>query len=615
MAVARLALTSFADGEVRLSDEVELYQRTYTTLLRSSGETQLRVLEPSHMAMGSSLHPLAASDEIDLGAFLYAIRRLPDGIVGAELVVMGQDVEQLTASGIPVESWLEDEAPARRRRWYDNGAGTLAVLLASSSDVDDLVPTLVAFQIEWNKIRFRQRAAGWPRSTGSPEVPPEECARELGGSPGDWARLQETWGTSFGERIRLIGERRLSLRMRMLGGTHTGYARLTRRWWTPVSAELAVEGLTERPLYFASSNSHSLVNIATGIARDREPELVAFVEQLDEDDILRQELAAFREGRSEGSWENFLYFAARLYFSARGPDAAAERRAAEREKGVTHLRSRTALRVPAQVISLAALDPRALDPRVGDVDPAALAASGAVIVNIDYPLGVAAYNILREVAVDRAALRGVYILGKAATLNADVGDVMISNVVHDEHSGSTYWLDNAFSVDDLAADLRFGTGLDNQRTVTVKSTFLQNRSYLDFYYREAFTVVEMETGPYCNAVYEIADADRHPVNEAVNFSKLPIDLGIIHYASDTPYTQARTLGARGLSYYGMDSTYASSLAILRRVLRLEGALVESERGRGPDQTVRHAYAPTGCQAVLSSVTASSRSSASPTASS
>ena len=29
---------------------------------------------------------------------------------------------------------------------------------------------------------------------------------------------------------------------------------------------------------------------------------------------------------------------------------------------------------------------------------------------------------------------------------------------------------------------------------------------------------------------------------------------------------------RGLSYFGMDSTYASSLAILRRILRLEGAL-------------------------------------------
>ncbi|HSS37158.1 MAG TPA: hypothetical protein VLT58_00170, partial [Polyangia bacterium] len=278
----------------------------------------------------------------------------------------------------------------------------------------------------------------------------------------------------------------------------------------------------------------------------------------------------------EGSWENFLYFVARIYFAIKGRSGKAERRDAERAAGVTHLRSTTALRVPAQILPLAALRCDGLDPRIGEVDADALAASEAVIVNIDYPLGLGAYNILREVAVDRAALRGVYVLGKAATLNADVGDVMISSVVHDEHSNSTYWLDNAFGVNDLAGDLRFGTGLDNQRAVTVKSTFLQNRSYLDFYYREAYTVVEMEAGPFCNAVYEIADADRYPVGEAVNFSKLPIDLGIIHYASDTPYTQARTLGARGLSYYGMDSTYAGSLAIMRRVLMLEGVL----NGRG-----------------------------------
>ena len=45
---------------------------------------------------------------------------------------------------------------------------------------------------------------------------------------------------------------------------------------------------------------------------------MAFVEELPDDDILRQELTAFREGRSEGSWENFLYFVARLYFDAGG---------------------------------------------------------------------------------------------------------------------------------------------------------------------------------------------------------------------------------------------------------------------------------------------------------
>ena len=309
------------------------------------------------------------------------------------------------------------------------------------------------------------------------------------------------------------------------------------------------------------------------MAREREQALVEFVETLPEDDILREELAAFREGAHRGLvGELPLLRGAPLLRLARG---GGPRGAAALGAGVAAsrtCRAQTALRVPAQIIPLAKLQPERLDSRLGDVDAEALAASEAVVVNIDYPLGLAAYNILREVAVDSAALRGVYVLGKAATLNADVGDVMISSVVHDEHSGSTYWLDNAFSVDDLAGDLRFGSGLDNQRAVTVKSTFLQNRAYLDFYYREAFTVVEMEAGPYCNALYEIADADRHPVGEAVNFSKLPLDFGIIHYASDTPYTQARTLGARGLSYYGMDSTYASSLAILRRILRLEGAL-------------------------------------------
>src|SRR3954463_3325730 len=113
MAIARLQVhgprpTSSGDS---VDDAVELYQRTYSTLLRSSGETRLRVLEPSHRAMGSSLHPLADSDELDLGAFLYAIRRLPDGIVGASLVVMGQDVEVFEAADIDVESWREAEAP------------------------------------------------------------------------------------------------------------------------------------------------------------------------------------------------------------------------------------------------------------------------------------------------------------------------------------------------------------------------------------------------------------------------------------------------------------------------------------------------------------------------
>ncbi len=578
MAVPRLRVPNAPPGGAlarnaqQVSDEVELYHRTYTTLLRSSGETLLRVLEPSHRSMTSSLHALAGSQELDLGAFLYAIRRLPDEVSSARVIVMGQEAEVFARNGIgPLDEWQPLEALARRRRWYDDGQGTMAVLLASASDLDDLVPTLVAYQIEWNKLRLRLRAADWPPTDRHPD--PEEFAATLGGVEDDWIQLSETWGDAAGERLADVAARRLNLRVRMLGGSSVGYARMTRHWWGPVRATLAERALLDRPMYFVSSNPHSLVNLVSGTARRREGEVTDWVDGSGPQD-LRDELNLFRDGRTDGSWENFLYFSARDYFETQ-PSALREAQSdEEREAGISHISSRTALRVSAQVIALDSLNPEWLDPRLGDVDAEKLARCPAVVVNIEYPLGLAAYNILREITEAHDTLKGVYILGKAATLNADVGDVMISSVIHDEHSGSTYWLDNAFSVDDIAPYLMFGSGLDNQRAVTVKSTFLQNREYLDFYYREAFTVVEMEAGPYCNAVYEVADVDRYPVGEAVNFSKLPIDFGIIHYASDTPYTQARTLGARGLSYYGMDSTYASSLAILRRVLRLEGVLGE-----------------------------------------
>src|SRR2546430_1348711 len=155
MAVPRLRVSSVQPGgSLRQaaglsSDEVELYHRTYTTLLRSSGETHLRVLEPSHAAMNSSPHPLASSRQPDPGAF--------------------------------------------------------------------------------------------------------------GGAEEDWSRIRDAWDGSLANFLDEVRDRRLNLRIRMLGGSQAGYARVTRRWMAPVRAALEEQGLAERPLYFVSSNTHSLV--------------------------------------------------------------------------------------------------------------------------------------------------------------------------------------------------------------------------------------------------------------------------------------------------------------------------------------------------------------------
>ncbi|MBF8286041.1 MAG: hypothetical protein HW378_4956, partial [Anaerolineales bacterium] len=81
--------------------------------------------------------------------------------------------------------------------------------------------------------------------------------------------------------------------------------------------------------------------------------------------------------------------------------------------------------------------------------------------------------------------------------------------------------------------------------------------------------IEMEAGPYLSAAYELSRPQRHPVDEIVNLYGAPFDLGFIHYASDTPLSKGRNLGAANLSYFGMDPTYAASIAILRRIFELE----------------------------------------------
>jgi hypothetical protein len=46
-------------------------------------------------------------------------------------------------------------------------------------------------------------------------------------------------------------------------------------------------------------------------------------------------------------------------------------------------------------------------------------------------------------------------------------------------------------------------------------------------------------------------------------------IGILHYASDTPFSKGKNLGTQNLSYFGMDPTYATTIAILRAIFQTE----------------------------------------------
>lgn len=561
--------------------EVDLYVRTYNTLLRSTGPIKVETLVPAHINIQSALHAGAIEPVPDMNAFMYSSMRLPSSIVQTRHIALGQSPYVFARHGYnDLSEWEPVTAPGRRRRWYDNRKGTLAVYVASSSDLDDLIPTIVAWQIEWNKMhQIFQESPDLMRSleqltNDHTDEENELLVRDaLGMSDRDWDRLKTAWGDRFLENLNAIANSKKRLTIQMHGGTYVGYTRSTRTWLRPIERFLRDNDLIDRPIYFVSSNTHSIVNILSGSARRRRDQLIQHVEETQDPELI-EELAKLRAGDTRSSWDNFLYYSARQFFHAH-PEHRRARNLEEEACGITSIDPGAVLDADAQIIELSKLNPEYFDSRLsmlGDIDPST---SDAVIMNINYPLGMSAYHILNQIAINTHQLRGIYILGKAATLNARIGDVMLSDVVYDEHSGNTYWFQNVFSSEDFSPFLVYGSALDHQRAVTVLGTYLQNREYLDFFYRENYTVVEMEAGPYLSAMYEDSFLTRFGHNENVNLVDPQFDLGIIHYASDTPYTRAQTLGARGLSYYGMDSTYASTLLILQRIFELTGVLRRS----------------------------------------
>jgi hypothetical protein len=570
------------------SDGVELYIRTYYSLLRSTGEVRIRAFEEAHAFSDSTLH-LGARDVVpDVAAFAYAAARLPSCMPSVERIVLGQSHEQFEAIGLEVRDWTEVRTRGRRRPLRYDGDKTLAVFLTSTSDLDDLIPIVTAYQIEWNKLHERLAHSSLGRALARPiehdalDVDDAELSALLGLDASGIATLRAALGEGVARGLRAIVSRESDLRLRVLSTTYTGYQRAAHRWWSGIEPSYVRETAPKRPpLYFVSSNTHSILNLCGGYARAHRDAIVEFARRKNPErlaDVVEQAL----ETGDEDTLSNLSYYLLRAWLHEADTDTRALLQRVQdfdAESGVRTVPSPGKVDVSAQIVELSKLRPDRLDPRLRIPGVELLAKSDAVVLNIDYPLGMAAYHLLTRLTQGAGDMLGVYVMGKAATLNGRVGDVMLSDTVFDEHSGNRYLFRNAFSAGDLEPYMRRGTVLDGQKALTVRSAFLQNRAYMGRYYRDGFTVLEMEAGPYLSAVFELAFPDRHPSGSIVHLSNaVPFELGILHYASDTPYSRRQELLSKSLSYFGVESTYGCAAAIMRRIVTREVARIRARPG-------------------------------------
>src|SRR5262245_1002082 len=247
------------DRDVRAP--LDLFHRTYHSLLRSTGEIQIQALVEQYAALEPSLHHNVRAPTPDLAALTYTSLRLPACIDDVRLVLLGQSHEVFARHGYgDVLSWHVVSAPGRRRKMFFDGAETLAVLIASPSDLDDLIPMLVALQIEWNKIHAllgdQRLVRALERLRDQAEIPiaeQEALLAPIGLGREDMLRLRTIWGEHMADRLLRIGEWKKRFAVRMLGGSLMDYERATLHWWLNVERSLDGVQFNQRPIYFVSS--------------------------------------------------------------------------------------------------------------------------------------------------------------------------------------------------------------------------------------------------------------------------------------------------------------------------------------------------------------------------
>ena len=125
-------------------------------------------------------------------------------------------------------------ARARRRRSYFDREATIACYIASRSDIDDILPTLTAFQIEWNKLHRRMQGSQVRDFLRKPADGAEGLsvlAHGTGIDADDLDRLRLVWGEAFWPTLRAMADGQKRFRVRLLAGSLSDYQRATQEWW------------------------------------------------------------------------------------------------------------------------------------------------------------------------------------------------------------------------------------------------------------------------------------------------------------------------------------------------------------------------------------------------
>lgn len=562
---------------------VDVYIDLYHKLLNQPGKIILEQLEAAHRHVDSSLHRTSGSDSVNLPAFVYSADRLPACLPDVKQIIMAPTEEVFVAGGYGyVLGWKMNESPRRRRRAHYNGGEILAMFVTSISDLDEIIPSLCAYQIEWNAMHSRLHASAPGQAISEGRVPPSDVAEEIrrvfNVNRQDWDLFLHLWPGQWDRHLKSIADAPKKLIIERLPLQLVDFERSVADWFDAVMDHFSDINFETQPVYFVSSNTHSIANLLSGYALQHRDKIMSDTlgKMIENDDYI---LSCWQRLKyeDESLRTNFLYYALRAFLE-RHPDRIPESIALEESVGIRRFTPDHFLHLEAQIIDLSKIDPDRIDPGLGagrsfPTRGGRRNAIGrtwkddrwkrdqAIIFNIDYPFGYSAYYLMKLILARMKKVKGVFILGKSAAMIGRLGDIMIPGEARDAHSGNLYRFHNSFSAGAIVPYVADVAVFDEQRTYTVRGTFLHSMHTVKDFRSDDFTGIEMEAGPYLSAIDEHLTGISSRRDAVIDIPPA-FPLGILHYTSDTPYNLRASLLSNRMGLKGLEATYACSRAIL-----------------------------------------------------
>eukprot|EP01006_Ploeotia_vitrea_P025777 TRINITY_DN58670_c0_g1_i1.p1 TRINITY_DN58670_c0_g1~~TRINITY_DN58670_c0_g1_i1.p1 ORF type:complete len:776 (+),score=63.92 TRINITY_DN58670_c0_g1_i1:32-2359(+) len=573
------------------------------TLRNPRGLLDIDAVLEAYNHLQPALHPGLDKQDIDIGAWTYAVRRLPNNLTSNYMYHMslalppflashlrhiqndGYSYRDLTLSGCPHPVEAVPSPSRRRLAWaLGNYGKTLVLLRDGYTDPLDFISCLCCHIFEARKFRQRLQTSFTKQTlelistkcheeteaAGDQEALDEvhdSALKQLPLNSAEKAGLKKLWPTDLIKRIRDMLMHREDYTIRIDNSTARKVEMRPYDKWI-ITLHAAIAKLLRLPsvtgslpdnmeVHIVSSNTHSVRNCLSAAVHA-------------ETDKILEWGAEHEPNLVNDKWHcptDRIYALLPGYFKAH-PHLKQDFTTTDERNGIVRISNTSLTSIVVDLIDLNKLT------ESPNVDPAVKLekrddGTYRLLVNIDYAFGAQAEGIMR-VMLDLfgCRLKSVNVLGKAGGTVGKRGDIQYpTNLLFSKASlvGDTCdELSTPCNTDPglTAATLKEMSGRDVHEgcVLTVPGTLLQSSKLLA-YYMHIWQIVglEMEGSYYGRQVTQAQRLGIIPSNLVTRF---------IYYTSDLPVSEddSTNLSSVMQKWEGIPPLYAITRAILKRIV-------------------------------------------------